>query len=125
MKKTLATIITVTPLLFTAQQAFAQTVVGCPTGTFSFLCTLQINQAIGAAISFVFVIVALAALGYLIWGGFKWLTSGGDAKQVEAARNHIIAAIIGLIIVFLSFLIMNIVLGFFHASIFSLTLPSL
>ncbi len=125
MKKALATIITVTPLLFTAQQAFAQAVVGCPTGSFAFLCNLQIGQAVGAAISFIFVIVALAALGYLIWGGFKWLTSGGDAKQVEAARNHIIAAVIGLIIVFLSFLVMNIVLGFFHANIFQLTLPSL
>jgi len=49
----------------------------------------------------------------LIFGGFKWLTSGGDKGAVQAAREHIIAAIIGLVIIFLSYFILNILLQFF------------
>lgn len=36
---------------------------------------------------------------YLIIGGIKWILSGGDKGQIEAARNQITHAIIGLLIV--------------------------
>jgi hypothetical protein len=42
----------------------------------------------------------------LITGGFKYITSGGDPKAVEGARNTITYAIIGLIVIVASFLIL-------------------
>jgi len=116
-----------------ATQAFAdgQTINACPKGTqFSALCGLSAQNfgtVMGAAVTFVFVIATIIALGYLIWGGIKWIISQGDKQGVENARNHIIAAIIGLVLIFLSYLVINIVLSFFApgTSLMNLQLPSL
>jgi len=50
---------------------------------------------------------AVIALFFLIWGGFKFLKSQGDQKQVQGARQTITYAILGLIIIFMSFFIIN------------------
>ncbi len=50
-------------------------------------------------VAWLLLIAFILAFFYLILGGIAWLTSGGDKSAVEAARNKIIAAIIGLIIV--------------------------
>ena len=39
----------------------------------------------------------------IVWGGIRFITSGGDAKQVTAARQLITYAIIGLIVVLSSY----------------------
>ena len=73
------------------------------------------NTGPGAVISFVIgfiiVIAFILALFFIVLGGIQWITSGGDKGKVDAARNHIIAAVIGLIIVALSFVIINVVLS--------------
>ena len=100
----------------------------CPKDSFQHLCELgSANNVLGKVINIIFVLAVVIALFYLIYGGFKWLTSGGDSKQVDAARQHIIAAIIGLIIIFLSYFILNFVVKLFvpDFNITSFTVPSL
>ena len=46
---------------------------------------------------------------YIIFAGFKWITSHGDEKELETAHQTFFYAIIGLLIVFLSFLIVNVI----------------
>ena len=97
-------------------RAFAQTSLDpCQNGTGGVACVtsgLELNAVIAALVNFIFVIAVLAALGFHIWGGFKWLTSGGEKEGVENARSTIIAAIVGLILIFLSYVILNFVLIF-------------
>ncbi len=88
------------------------------------------NRSIGSIVSFfvafIIVVAVLAALLYIVIGAFQWITSGGDKTKVADARNHILAAVIGLIIIALSFVIINIVttaLGL--GSITSLSIPTL
>jgi hypothetical protein len=50
-------------------------------------------------IDLLFGVAAFLALAYLMYGGIKWITSRGDKTQVEAARKHIVAAVIGLVVV--------------------------
>ncbi|MFZ1250282.1 MAG: pilin [Candidatus Microsaccharimonas sp.] len=57
-----------------------------------------------------FVIGAICVI-MLIWGGIRYTTSGGNSASVTAAKNTILYAIIGLIIAFLAFAIVNWVLG--------------
>ena len=57
-----------------------------------------------------FVIGAISVL-MLIYGGIRYTTSAGNAASVTAAKNTIMYAIIGLIIAFLAFAIVNWVLG--------------
>ncbi len=60
-----------------------------------------IGTVVGAALSFVGVLFLLL----MIYGGIVWMTSQGNEQQVEKARNLIIAAIIGLIIVLAAYAI--------------------
>ena len=55
-------------------------------------------------------IVGIVAVIMLIIGGIRYIVSGGDAKKVTDAKNTILYAIIGLIICFLAFAIVNFVI---------------
>lgn len=110
--------------------AFAETKVNaCAEGQFNPLCKLttsDFGSVVGPFIQLIFALAVIVALFYLVWGGFKWLTSGGDKQAVTSAREHIVAAIIGLVIIFLSYFIINILLGFFGVGgLNSITLPAI
>lgn len=87
---------------------------------------LSISGTLASVIQFLFIIAVILALGFLIYGGIKWITSSGDKAGVETARNTIIASIIGLIVVFLAYMIINLVLTFLTGKgIGGITIPSL
>lgn len=81
---------------------------GVPTGG---LCML--NNVIRIALTGLLVISVILALAFLIFGGIKWITSGGDKTGVETARKTLTYAIIGLAIALASYFILNFVSGFF------------
>ena len=56
-------------------------------------------------------IVGIVAVIMLIIGGIKYVVSGGDSKKVTDAKNTVLYAIIGLIIAFLAFTIVNFVIS--------------
>lgn len=60
-------------------------------------------------ITLLFVIGMVIAVAFLIYGGIRWVLSGGDKAKVEAARGHIVASIIGLVIIAAAFLIFSLV----------------
>lgn len=62
-----------------------------------------------------FIIGAICVV-MLIWGGIRYTTSAGNSANVTAAKNTIMYAIIGLIIAFLAFAIVNWVLGAINPS---------
>lgn len=77
-----------------------------------------LNSVLSWGVNFLFIIATLLALAFLIWGGISWIISGGDKAGVEAARKKIIYALIGLIITFSSFLILNMIERFFKINFF-------
>ena len=56
------------------------------------------------------IIVGAISIIMIIYGGFRYITSGGDSGRVGNAKNTLIYAIIGLIIVALAQLIVNFVI---------------
>lgn len=56
-------------------------------------------------------IVGSLSLVMFVYGGFMFLISGGSSDSVSKAKKIITAAVIGLIIVFASYLIIKFVLG--------------
>jgi len=46
----------------------------------------NIGTLIKGGLAFAMIAAALVAFVYLLWGGFQWITSGGDKAAVEAAR---------------------------------------
>ena len=61
-------------------------------------------------------IVGIIAVIMLIIGGIKYVVSGGDSKKVTDAKNTVLYAIIGLIVCFLAFAIVNFVISALPAS---------
>jgi Type IV secretion system pilin len=62
--------------------------------------------------------VTLGALGVVallafIWGGFVWMTSGGDPGKITKARKTMIWAVAGLAIIFASYSILALVFNAF------------
>jgi hypothetical protein len=66
------------------------------------------GRAIGWGVSLLILTAVLLALGFLVYGGITWITSGGDKQKVENARHTIVYSIVGLIICFLSFFLVAI-----------------
>jgi len=56
------------------------------------------------------VIVGFVAVVMIIFGGIKYITSGGDSGNIAGARNTIVYAVIGLIIVALAQVLVHYVL---------------
>ncbi len=73
-------------------------------GAPSLACIFPLFQnVINAALMF----AGIIALFFIIWSGIQLIRSGGDQKQVQGARNTLTYAIIGLVLIFLSFFIIN------------------
>jgi hypothetical protein len=104
----------------------------CPAGEAGKACNYgqtntdqALGSLVGTLIQAVFVIAIIVALAYLVYGAIRWIMSQGDKSKVADARNHIVAAIIGMVIVFMSYFIINVILQiFFGTSISSFNLPS-
>lgn len=71
----------------------------------------KLNNTITLVINIFSMIVGLIAVIMIIVGGLKYITSGGDSGKVTSAKNSIIYAIIGLVIVALAQIIVRFVLS--------------
>ena len=56
-----------------------------------------------------FLISGIILLFLLIGGGFSIIASGGDAKNVEKGKNAIMGAVLGFIVIFAAFWIIQII----------------
>lgn len=62
------------------------------------------------------VVLALAgavAVAFIVWSGVKFIISQGEPAKTKAAREGILYALIGLVIVMFAFTILNFVIGKF------------
>ena len=64
---------------------------------------------VSSLLSVVMPIAGLLVLFYLIWGGFEWLTSEGDSGKLEKARKKMMHAIMGIILLAVTFAIFSLV----------------
>lgn len=75
-------------------------------------------------VSVAVVLAGLAIFVMLIAGGFKYLTSGGDPKSQEQAKNTLTYAILGLVLIIAAYLILNFIATFTGATgILNFTIP--
>ena len=69
-----------------------------------------VDSIVGLGVNIISVIVGIAAVIMIILGGFKYITSGGDSSSVQSAKNTILYAIIGLVVVAMAQMITGFVL---------------
>ncbi len=64
---------------------------------------IVIHNVINAALVF----AGLAALIIIIYSGFRYITSRGNQEQIDSAKKSMTYAIIGIVVIFLSFFIVS------------------
>ncbi|MDO5480859.1 MAG: pilin [Candidatus Saccharibacteria bacterium] len=57
-----------------------------------------------------YALAAVVAMGFIIWGGIQYINSTGDPGKAAKAKNTIVFAVIGLVVVLLASVITNIAL---------------
>jgi hypothetical protein len=73
--------------------------------------TTKINNIIHTIVNLLSAIVGVVAVIMIIVGGFRYITSGGNDTSVTSAKNTILYAIIGLVVVALAQLIVRFTLS--------------
>jgi len=63
---------------------------------------------------------ALMVIGYLVWGGIEWILSGGDSGKLDKARQKMMHAVVGLLILVSSFIILGFISSLFFGGNFDL-----
>lgn len=97
-----------------------------PSGTeFDALKNITIPGIISGLIKLALIVAAIIFFFMLVIGGIRWILSGGDKTAMEAARGQITAALVGLVIVFSAFAIVQLIKILFGVDILGgLQLPS-
>ena len=72
--------------------------------TFTLIVVLNITADVMVATGYL-------ALAFIIYGGYLYLLSGGDAAKVAKGKKALTGAIIGLVIILLASAIVNFILG--------------
>ena len=70
----------------------------------------EVSKTIGTAIDIFSIFVGVAAVIMIIIGGFKYIISSGDSNSVNSAKNTILYAVIGLVIVAMAQIIVRFVI---------------
>jgi hypothetical protein len=73
--------------------------------------TTSINNIVHSIVNILSAIVGIVAVIMIIVGGFRYITSGGNDTSVTAAKNTILYAIIGLVVVALAQVIVRFTLN--------------
>ena len=101
---------------FLASPAYAQDICATAGDNFSGLCKLRLDSGaggiVGGIVQVLIIIGILVALFFLIYGGIRYTTSGGERAKTEASRQMIIAALVGLAISLAAYGILNVALYF-------------
>jgi hypothetical protein len=73
--------------------------------------TSKINNMVHTIVNLLSAVVGIVAVIMIIVGGFRYITSGGNDTSVTAAKNTILYAIIGLVVVALAQIIVRFTLS--------------
>lgn len=72
----------------------------------------EATQIIATVIKTALGIIGALTLLMLVWGGFQWLTSAGNPEKVKMGTQTMVWAVIGVLLVFASYMLLSTFLGF-------------
>lgn len=72
------------------------------------------NSSIGSIMNTVYLIAGMIAVLIIVVAGFFYITSNGDSNQLAKAKNTILYAVIGLVVVMFAFAITQFVISRVH-----------
>lgn len=69
----------------------------------------NLGELLNTVIEALLLFAGAVAVLFLIIGGFRYVVSAGSADQVEGAKKTILYAIVGLIIIFIAFVLVQLI----------------
>ena len=63
------------------------------------------NVAVGGLLNLVYLVAGMVAVIVIILAGFSYVTSRGNAEKTKQARNSIMGALIGIVIIMSAFVV--------------------
>jgi len=80
-------------------------------GSATQLGTQDVRQTIGKIINVALSLLGVVVLVIIIYGGFLWMTAGGNDEKVGEAKKWIFGGIIGLVIILSAYAIASFVIS--------------
>lgn len=81
---------------------------GLPTGDLPSLIAQIIQTAL--------ILVGVLALGFIVYGGFRYIAARGDEREVETAKSIITYAVVGIVVIGLALALVQFVFRAFSNS---------
>lgn len=75
------------------------------------LGTTDVRDIIANVIRAALGLVGSIALLMFIYGGFLWMTSGGNDEKVKKGKDTLVWATLGMVLIFAAYAILNFVIG--------------
>ncbi len=95
------------PIPYTQYPVYAQTPTLVPAAGLS-----QIEDTFGHVIQISVAGAFIALFVVLVWAGIKFLTSSGEPKALEAARNAVTWALLGILFMAIAWLVLKLIAAF-------------
>ena len=74
---------------------------------------VTIPNIVNTVVSFLIPLSAIILFIFLVWGGFEFLTSYGEAEKIKAGKAKITSALIGFILLISSYVLVKIIANIF------------
>jgi hypothetical protein len=74
------------------------------------------NQAVSDILNLAYMVAGITCVIVIVIAGFMFTTASGDAALIKKAREMVIGAVIGLVVILLAFVITGFILGRFTAA---------
>lgn len=75
---------------------------------------VTLGDIIGQILKFLYPIAGLILFFFLFWGGFDYLTSAGNPEKIKAGQGKITTAVIGFILLMISYLAARLIAAIFN-----------
>lgn len=69
----------------------------------------NVGDVINLVVKLVFPLAGILLFIFLVWGGFTLLLSGGDPEKVKSGKSRMTSAIMGFILLFLSYFFVSLI----------------
>ena len=95
---------------FVGAQAANQILNGAEQASGEDRANADIDTTFRDVVNFLLYLIGAIAVIMLIFGGFRYVTSGGDGSAITSAKNTILYAVIGLAVAIIAYAIVNFVI---------------
>lgn len=82
-----------------------------------------LSRILQTFLSLIILVAIFISFVYIIWGALDYILAEGDKQRIQNARHKFIFAIVGLVIVLLSFFAVSIFGNIFGIDVFNVPFP--